>query len=207
MNKDDLRDIDYARLVRDNKQELYTSSYYGAPWEAGTYSYWLGVVPTYTYEVWDEPRICSNLDYVRDALAEFSDDVREESLTLYVRLYRDNDESNGFTQAAMKALELLSRLEDYPLLDEDAYSEIEWEMLERFAGEDVPEMREKFPGVCDACLRCAHIEASRYYGEFWVDLDGKVFRDSLADVWPLGYSGPIMRDGRCIECLGDGDMA
>ena len=201
MNKDDLRNIDYARLVRDNTI-LYTSSYYGEPWEAGTYSEWLELVPTYAWDTYDEPRIYSNYQAARDELEEWADDTREESQTLYVRLYRDNDESNGFTQAAMKALELLSRLEDYPLLDEDAYSEIEWEMLERFAGEDVPEMREKFPGVCDACLRCAHIEASRYYGEFWVDLDGKVFRDALAESWELGYT-----NGRCTDCAGDGDMA
>ena len=194
------REIDHKRLMRDRVRELYTSAHYGAPWEAGTYSDWLELVPTYTYEIWNEPLIYSNLDYVRDALSEFGDDVREESQTLYVRLYRDNDRAKGFTDAAMVGLGILDRLDDCPLLDEDAYSEREWEMLEQFASDDLDEMRELFPGVCDAHLLQAHIEASRHYGEFYVDLDGSVFHDYLADVWSAGYSGPEMAKGRCVEC-------
>lgn len=194
------REIDFKRLMRDRVRELYTSAHYGASWESGTYSDWLELVPTYTWQVWDEPLIYSNLDYVRDALAGFGDDVREESQTLYVRLYRGNDSTKGFTDAAMVGLGILDRLEDYPLLDEDAYSEREWEMLEQFASDDLDEMRERFPGVCDSHLLQAHIEASRYYGEFWVDIEGSVFHDSLADVWSAGYSGPEMVKGRCVEC-------
>ena len=194
------REIDFKRLMRDRVRELYTSAHYGAPWEAGTYSDWLELVPAYTYDVRDEPIVYSNLDYVRDALAEFEDDVREESQALYVRLYRDNDSTKGFTDAAMVGLGILDRLDDYPLLDEDAYSERDWEMLEQFASDDLDEMRERFPGVCDAHLLQAHIEASRYYGEYWVDIDGSVFHDYLADVWSAGYSGPEMAKGRCVEC-------
>ena len=150
--------------------------------------------------MWDEPFVYSNLDYVRDALAEFRDDVREESQTLHVRLYRDNDRDKGFTPAAMVGLGILDRLDDYPLLDEDAYSAREWEMLEQFAGEDLAEMQELYPGVCDTHLLQAHTEASRYHGEFWVDLGGSVFHDSLADVWQSGYSYPEMVKGRCVEC-------
>ena len=194
------REIDHKRLMLGRVRELYTSAYYGTPWEAGTYSDWLELVPTYAWEVWDEPLIYSNLDYARDALVEFNDDVREESQTLYVRLYRDNDSTNGFTDAAMVGLGILDRLDDYPLLDEDAYSEREWALLEQFASEDLDEMRERHPGVCDAHLLQAHIEASRYYGEFYVDLDGSVFHDHLKDVWSAGYSYPDIVKGRCVEC-------
>ena len=124
------REIDHKRLMLDRVRELYTSAHYGAPWEAGTYSDWLALVPTHTYEVWQEPIVYSDLDYVRDALAEFGDDVREESQTLYVRLYRDNDKGKGFTPAAMVGLGILDRLDDCPLLDEDRYSTRHWEMLE-----------------------------------------------------------------------------
>ena len=194
------REIDFKRLIRDRVRELYIWDPETFGWGDGTYSDWLELVPTYAYDVQDEPWIYSNLDYVRDALAEFEDDVREESQTLYVRLYRNNDSTKGFTDAAMVGLGILDRLDDCPLLDEDAYSEREWEMLERFASDDLDEMRERFPGVCDAHLLQAHIEASRYYGEYWVDIDGPVFRDSLANVWSAGYSGPEMVKGRCVEC-------
>ena len=194
------REIDHKRLMLGRVRELYTSAYYGEPWESGTYSDWLELVPTYAWQVWDEPLIYSNLDYVRDELAEFGDDVREESQTLYVRLYRDNDRDKGFTPAAMAGLGILDRLDDYPSLDEDAYSRREWEMLEQFASDDLDEMRELHPGVCDAHLLQAHIEASRYYGEYWVDIDGSLFRDHLKDVWSAGYSGPEMAKGRCVEC-------
>lgn len=194
------REIYHNRLMRDRVRELYTSAHYGALWEAGTYSDWLELVPTYTFEIWNEPLIYSNLDYVRDALSEFGGDVREESQTLYVRLYRGNDSTKGFTDAAMVGLGILDRLDDYPLLDEDAYSEREWEMLEQFASDDLDEMRGRFPGVCDAHLLQAHIETSRHYGEYWVDIDGSVFHDYLADVWLAGYSGPEMVKGRCVEC-------
>ena len=194
------REIDHKRLMRDRVRRLYIWSSETSGWGDGTYSDWLELVPTYAYNVWDEPWIYSNLDYVRDALAEFGDDVREESQTLYVRLYRDNDSTKGFTDAAMVGLGILDRLDDYPLLDEDAYSERDWEMLEQFASDDLDEMRERFPGVCDAHLLQAHIEASRYYGEYWVDIDGSVFHDYLADVWLSGYSGPEMVKGRCVEC-------
>ena len=194
------REVDHTRLMRDRVRELYTSAHYGEPWEAGTYSEWLELVPTYTYEIWDEPIVYSNLDYVRDALEDFADDVREESQTLYVRLYRDNDRDKGFTPAAMVGLGILDRLEDYLLLDEDGYSTRDWEMLEQFASDDLDEMRELFPGVCDTHLQQAHVEASRYYGEYWVDLNGSVFRDYLADVWQAGYSWPAMIKGRCVEC-------
>lgn len=194
------REVDHKRLMRDKVRRLYTSAYYGAPWEAGTYSDWLELVPTYEYEIWNEPLVYSNLDYVRDALAEFGSDVREESQTLYVRLYRDNDPTKGFTPAAMVGLGILDRLDDYPLLDEEAYSTRDWELLEQGAADDLGEMRERFPGVCDSHLLQAHIEASRYYGEYWVDIDGSVFRDYLADVWQAGYSGPEMAKGRCVEC-------
>ena len=155
------REIDHKRLMLGRVRELYTSAYYGTPWEAGTYSDWLELVPTYAWEVWDEPLIYSNLDYARDALVEFNDDVREESQTLYVRLYRDNDRDKGFTPAAMVGLGILDRLDDYPILDEDAYITRDWEMLEQFASEDLDEMRERHPGVCDAHLLQAHIEASQ----------------------------------------------
>ena len=194
------REIDHKRLMLGKVRELYTSAYYGTPWEAGTYSDWLELVPTYTYEVWNEPWIYSNLDYVRDALEDFGDDVREESQTLYVRLYRDNDKGKGFTPAAMVGLGILDRLDDYPLLDEDAYSARDWALLEQGAADDLDEMRERFPGVCDAHLLQAHTEASRHYGEYWVDIDGSVFRDSLENVWSAGYSGPEMVKGRCVEC-------
>ena len=194
------REIDHKRLMRHRVRELYTGPGYGTPWEAGTCSDWLALVPTYAWEVRDEPLTYSNLDYVRDALAEFGDYVRDGSETLYVRLYRDNDRDKGFTPAAMVGLGILDRLEDYPLLDEDAYSAREWEMLEQFANDDLDEMRGRFPGVCDAHLLQAHIEASRYYGEFWVDIEGSVFRDSLKGVWSAGYSGPEMVKGRCVEC-------
>lgn len=194
------REIDHKRLMRDRVRELYTSAHYGASWEAGTYSDWLALVPTYTFEIWDEPLTYSNLDYVRDALEDFADDVREESQTLYVRLYRDNDRSKGFTPAAMVGLGILDRLEDYPLLDDDGYSTRDWALLEQFASDDLNEMRERFPGVCDAHLLQAHIEASRHYGEYWVDIDGSVFRDYLKGVWSAGYSGPEMAKGRCVEC-------
>lgn len=194
------REIDHTRLMRDRVQRLYTSTYYGAPWEAGTYSDWLALVPTYTYEVQDEPIVYSNLDYVRDALEDFAGDVREESQTLYVRLYRDNDRDKGFTPAAMVGLGILDRLEDYLLLDEDGYSTRDWEMLEADAESALDEMRELFPGVCDTHLQQAHVEASRYYGEYWVDLNGSVFHGYLAIVWSAGYSWPAMVKGRCVEC-------
>ena len=195
------REIDHNRLMRGRVRELYTSAYYGAPWGDGTYSEWLELVPTYAYEIWNEPLVYSNLGYVRDALAEFGDDVREESQTLYVRLYRDNDRDKGYSVAAMIGLSLLDRLSEYPLLDEGRYSEIEWEMLERFASEDLGEMRERFPGICDACLTYAHIDASRYYGEFWVDLEGKIFRNALRDVWLSGYANYTGVE-RCPDCMG-----
>ena len=194
------REIDHKRLLRDRVRELYTSAYCGAPWEAGTYSDWLELVPTYAFEIWNEPLTYSNLDYVRDALSEFGGDVREESQTLYVRLYRDNDSTKGFTPAAMVGLGILDRLDDYPLLDEDAYSARDWALLEQGAADDLDEMRERFPGVCDSHLLQAHIEASRHYGEYWVDIDGPVFRDYLADVWLAGYSYPAIVEGRCVEC-------
>ena len=194
------REIDHKRLMLNRVQKLYTWDPETFGWGDGTYSDWLELVPTYAYEIWNEPLTYSNLDYVRDALAEFDDDVREESQTLYVRLYRDNDSTKGFTDAAMVGLGILDRLDDYPLLDEDAYSERDWEMLGQFASDDLDEMRELFPGVCDNHLLYAHIEASRYYGEYWVDLKGSVFHDYLADVWQAGYSGPEMAKGRCVEC-------
>lgn len=194
------REIDHKRLMLGRVKELYTSADYGTPWEAGTYSDWLELVPTYALQVWDEPWVYSNLDYVRDALVEFNDDVREESQTLYVRLYRGNNSTKGFTDAAMVGLGILDRLDDYPLLDEEAYSTRDWGMLEQFASEDLDEMRERHPGVCDAHLLQAHIEASRYDGEFYVDLDGSVFHDHLKDVWSAGYSSPEMANGRCVEC-------
>ena len=194
------REIDHKRLMRDRVHELYIWDPETFGWGDGTYSDWLELVPTYAYDVRDEPWIYSNLDYVRDALSEFGGDVREESQTLYVRLYRDNDSTKGFTDAAMVGLGILDRLEDYPLLDEDAYSAREWEMLEQFASDDLDEMRERFPGVCDAHLLQAHIEASRHYGEYWVDIDGSVFHGYPADVWSAGYSGPEMVKGRCVEC-------
>ena len=194
------REIDHKRLMLGRVQELYIWNPETSGWGDGTYSDWLELVPTYAYEIPDEPLIYSNLDYVRDALAEFGDDVREESQTLYVRLYRGNNSTKGFTDAAMVGLGILDRLDDYPLLDEDAYSEREWALLERGAGDDLDEMRGRFPGVCDAHLLYAHIEASRYYGEFYVDLDGSVFHDHLKDVWSAGYSSPEMAKGRCVEC-------
>ena len=194
------REIDHKRLMRGRVRELYIGGPARCSWGDGTYSDWLELVPTYAYEIWNEPLVYSNLGYVRDALAEFGDDVREESQTLYVRLYRDNDRDKGFTPAAMVGLGILDRLDDYPLLDEDAYSARDWGMLEQFASEDLDEMRERHPGVCDAHLLQAHIEASRYYGEYWVDIDGSVFRDYLADVWLAGYSGLEMAKGRCVEC-------
>lgn len=194
------REIDHKRLMLNRVQKLYIWSPETFGWGDGTYSDWLELVPTYAYEIWDEPLIYSNLDYVRDALAEFDDDVREEYQTLYVRLYRDNDSTKGFTPAAMVGLGILDRLDDYPLLDEDAYSERDWALLEQGAADDLDEMRERFPGVCDSHLLQAHIEASRYYGEYWVDLQGSVFHDSLADVWRVGYSYPDIVKGRCVEC-------
>ena len=194
------REIDHKRLMRDRVRRLYIWNPETSGWGDGTYSDWLELVPTYTYEIRNEPLIYSNLDYVRDALAEFGDDVREESQTLYVRLYRDNDSTKGFTDAAMVGLGILDRLDDYPLLDEEAYSTRDWGMLKQFASEDLDEMRERHPGVCDAHLLQAHIEASRYYGEYWVDIDGSVFRDHLKDVWRTGYSYPDIVKGRCVEC-------
>jgi len=119
---------------------------------------------------------------------------------LYVRLYRDNDSTKGFTPAAMVGLGILDRLDDYPLLDEDAYSEREWALLEQGAADDLDKMRELFPGICDACLKYAHIEASRYYDEFWVDIDGSVFRDHLKDVWSSGYAAYNGVE-RCPDCM------
>lgn len=194
------REIDHKRLMLDRVRRLYIWSPETSGWGDGTYSDWLELVPTYAFQLWDEPWIYSNLDYVRDALAEFGDDVREESQTLYVRLYRDNDSTKGFTDAAMVGLGILDRLDDCPLLDEDAYSERDWALLEQFASDDLDEMRERFPGVCDAHLLQAHIEASRYWGEYWVDIDGSVFRDYLKGVWSAGYSGPEMVKDRCVEC-------
>ena len=188
------------RLLRDRVQKLYIWNPETSGWGDGTYSDWLELVPTYAYEIRDEPLIYSNLDYARDALAEFGDDVREEYQTLYVRLYRDNDSTKGFTPATMVGLGILDRLDDYPLLDEGACSAREWALLEQGAADDLDEMRERFPGVCDTHLLQAHIEASRYYGEYWVDIDGSVFRDYLADVWLAGYSYPAIVEGRCVEC-------
>lgn len=188
-------DYDRKRYLRDNVREMCesTSSGYG-------YHEWLAIVPTYTFEVWAEPIVYSNLEYARDALAAFDCEVWETGRTLYVPLYRDHDKTKGYSVAAMIGLSLLDRLNGHPLLDEDRYSEIEWEMLERFASDDLDEMRELFPGICDACLTHAHIEASRYYGEFYVDLDGSVFHDHLKDVWSAGYSYPDIVKGRCVEC-------
>ena len=194
------REIDHKWLMLGRVRKRYIWNPETSGWGDGTYSDWLDLVPTYAYEIWDEPLIYSNLGYVRDALVEFDDDVREESQTLYVRLYRDNDSTKGFTPAAMVGLGILDRLDDCPLLDEDAYSAREWALLEQGAANDLDEMRERFPGVCDSHLLQAHIEASRYYGEYWVDIDGSVFRDHLKDVWSAGYSSPEMAKGRCVEC-------
>ena len=194
------REIDHKRLMLGRVQKLYIWDPETFGWGDGTYSDWLELVPTYAYEIWNEPLTYSNLDYVRDALSEFGDDVREEYQTLYVRLYRDNDKAKGFTPAAMVGLGILDRLDDCPLLDEDAYSKRDWEMLEADAESALDEMRGLFPGVCDSHLRQTHIEASRHYGEYWVDLNGPVFRDYLADVWSAGYSYPEMVKGRCVEC-------
>ena len=195
------REIDHKRLMRGRVRELYIGGPARCSWGDGTYSDWLELVPTYAYEIWNEPLVYSNLGYVRDALAEFGDDVREESQTLYVRLYRDNDRDKGFTPAAMVGLGILDRLDDYPLLDEDAYSERDYALLEQFASDDLDKMKDRFPGICDACLTYAHIEASRYYGEFWVDLEGKVFRDALRDAWVNGWSH-YKGVERCPDCMG-----
>ena len=189
-------DYDRNRYLRDYVREMYESTSKGYK-----YHDWLAIVPTYTYETQNEPFVYSNLEYARDALAAFDCEVWETDMTLYVPLYRDHDKTKGYSVAAMIGLSLLDRLNRYPLLDEDRYSEIEWEMLERFASDDLDEMRERFPGVCDACLTHAHIEASRYYGEFYVDLDGKVFHDHLRDVWVSGYAAYTDVE-RCPDCMG-----
>ena len=44
-----------------------------------------------------------------------------------VRLYNGADETSGYTPAAIVGLSILSRLEEYPILDESDYSEREWE--------------------------------------------------------------------------------
>lgn len=189
-------DYDRNRYLRDHVRGMYESTSRGHG-----YHDWLAIVPTYTYETQNEPFVYSNLGYARDALAAFDCEVWETDMTLYVPLYRDHDKTKGYSVAAMIGLSLLDRLNDYPVLDEDRYSEIEWEMLERFASEDLDEMRELFPGICDACLTYAHIDASRYHGEFWVDLEGRVFRDALRDVWVSGYTAYNGVE-RCPDCMG-----
>ena len=184
------------RYLRDNVREMCENTSRGYE-----YHDWLAVVPAHAYDVWDEPIVYSNLEAARDALAQFDCEVWETGQTLYVPLYRDHDESKGYSVAAMIGLSLLDRLNDCPLLDEDRHSEIEWEMLERFASDDLDKMRERFPGICDACLTYAHIEASRYYGEFWVDLGGEVLHDHLRDVWTSGYANYNGVE-RCPDCMG-----
>lgn len=44
-----------------------------------------------------------------------------------VRLYNGADETSGYTPAAIVGLSILSRLEEYPLLDESDYSSREWD--------------------------------------------------------------------------------
>ena len=44
-----------------------------------------------------------------------------------VRLYNGADETSGYTPAAIVGLSILSRLEEYPILDESDYVEREWE--------------------------------------------------------------------------------
>ena len=189
-------DYDRKRYLRGNVRVICESTHKGYE-----YHDWLAIVPTYTYEIQNEPIVYSNLEYARDALAAFDCEVWDVDQTLYVPLYRDHDKTKGYSVAAMIGLSLLDRLNDYPLLDEDLYSEIEWEMLERFASEDLGEMRERFPGICDACLTYAHIGASRYHGEFWVDLEGEVFRDALCDVWVSGWANYADVE-RCPDCMG-----
>ena len=117
----DMVPYNHAALVSQYRDTTYTDSGYVDV---------LGVALWDTYGASIADELLTNYNYAA-AMAELeaygvTELFSERGMTC-VRLYNGADETSGYTPAAIVGLSILSRLEEYPLLDESDYSSREWE--------------------------------------------------------------------------------
>lgn len=117
----DMVPFNHAALVAQNRDTTYTDSGYVDV---------LGVALWDTYGASIADELLTNSNYAA-AMAELeaygvTELFSERGMTC-VRLYNGEDETSGYTPAAIVGLSILSRLEEYALLDESDYSSREWD--------------------------------------------------------------------------------
>ena len=132
---DNIRTLETNSDLVPRNHEYYVRRHTHRPWDGVGL---LEITPEWVYGAYpsDEIIYTSNNYAVREELSHYSDGMggncAEHISTsrgmLCVPLWRDDDagRAGGYHPAAIVGLSLLARMDDYPLLDEDDYSEREY---------------------------------------------------------------------------------